>query len=113
MRGICCSSSRSNVAYRRPISALIEDGILKPLGMNQTFLPERGPDKRAIMAPELLNRAVQGYADTGMAIGPPGDQQSYYDFPGTGQMFSSARDLAIFMAAWARRSIRNCGKPCR
>ena len=67
--------------YRRPISALIEDRILKPLGMNQTFFPERGPDKRAIMVPELLNRAVQGYADTGMAIGPPGDQQSYYDFP--------------------------------
>jgi beta-lactamase class C len=34
-----------------------------------------------------------------MAIGPPGNQQSYYDFAGTGQMFSTARDLAIFMAA--------------
>ena len=51
------------------------------------------------MVPELLQRAVQGYSVTGMAIGPPGDQQSYYDFPGTGQMFSSARDLAIFLAA--------------
>ena len=34
-----------------------------------------------------------------MPIGPPGNQQSYYDFPGTGQIFSSARDLAIFVAA--------------
>jgi beta-lactamase class C len=85
--------------YGRPIAELIETRILKPLGMNQTFLPERGPDNRAVMAPELLQRIVQGYADTGMAIGPPGDQQSYYDFPGTGQMFSSARDLASFVAA--------------
>ncbi len=28
--------------YGRPIGELIEDRILKPLGMNQTFLPERG-----------------------------------------------------------------------
>ena len=96
---MCCCSSRSNVATAEPIGELIEDRILKPLGMNQTFLPERGPDNRAIMAPELLKRVVQGYSDTGMAIGPPGNQQSYYDFPGTGQMFSSARDLAIFLAA--------------
>jgi beta-lactamase class C len=67
--------------------------------MNQTFLPERGPDTRAILVPRLLKNVVQGYAYTGMAIGPPGDQQSYYDFPGTGQMFSSARDLATFLAA--------------
>jgi beta-lactamase class C len=85
--------------YGRPVGELIEERILKPLGMNQTFLPERGPDNRAIIAPELLKRVVQGYSDAGMAIGPPGNQQSYYDFPGTGQMFSSARDLGIFLAA--------------
>ena len=85
--------------YGRPIGELIEDRILKPLGMNQTFLPERGPDNRAIMVPELLKRVVQGYSDTGLVIGSPGNQQSYYDFPGTGQMFSSARDLATFLAA--------------
>jgi len=85
--------------YGRPIGELIEERILKPLGMNQTFLPERGPDNRAIMAPELLKNVVQGYSDAGMAIGPPGDHQTYYDFPGTGQMFSSARDLATFLAA--------------
>ena len=77
----------------------MRDEILKPLGMNQTFLPERGPDNRAIMAPELLKNVVQGYSETGMAIGSPGNQQSYYDFPGTSQMFSSARDLATFLAA--------------
>lgn len=85
--------------YGRPIRELIEDRILKPLGMNQTFLPERGPDHRAIMAPALLKRVVQGYSDAGVAIGAPGSQQSYYDFPGTGQMFSTARDMATFVAA--------------
>jgi beta-lactamase class C len=85
--------------YGRPIGALIEARILKPLGMDQTFLPERGPDNHAIMAPELLKNVVQGYSDAGTAIGPPGNQQSYFDFPGTGQMFSSARDLATFLAA--------------
>ena len=85
--------------YGRPISELIESRILQPLGMNETFLPERGPDNHSSMAPELLQRAVQGYDDDGLAIGAPGNQQSYFDVPGTGQMFSSARDLAILVAA--------------
>jgi beta-lactamase class C len=85
--------------YGRPIHELIEDRILKPLGMHSTFLPERGPDNRAIMPSELLQETVQGYSDQGAPIGPPGNQQSYFDFPGTGQMFSTARDLSIFVAA--------------
>lgn len=32
-------------------------------------------------------------------IGVPGSQHSYYDFAGTEQMFSSARDLVIFLGA--------------
>jgi len=85
--------------YGVPIGKLITSRILKPLGMNSTLLPERGPDNRAVMSEAMMQRAVQGYTDQGMPIGPPGDQQSYYDFPGTGQMFTSARDLAIFVAA--------------
>ena len=85
--------------YGRPIGELIESRILKPLGMNNTFIPERGPDNRAMMSAALLQRTAQGYSDNGMAIGPPGGQHSYYDFPGTGQMFSSAQDLSIFLAA--------------
>jgi beta-lactamase class C len=42
---------------------------------------------------------VQGYSFDGTPIGPPGNQQSYYDFSGTGQMFSTVRDLAVLMAA--------------
>jgi beta-lactamase class C len=85
--------------YHRSIRELIESRILKPLGMKETFVPEREEDNRAGMTSHLMRRVVQGYSDNGTAIGPPGNQQSYYDFPGTGQMFSSTRDLAIFLAA--------------
>ena len=50
-------------------------------------------------APELLRKTVQGYSEHGAPIGPPGNQQGYFDFPGTGQMFSTARDLVTFMVA--------------
>jgi beta-lactamase class C len=84
--------------YGTPIAALFEQRILKPIGMNATSVPERGEDSRAVMDEVWMHRAVQGYSDQGMAIGPIGDQQSYFDFPGTGQMFSSPRDLATFVA---------------
>jgi beta-lactamase class C len=85
--------------YGLPISELIENRILKPLGMNSTLLPERGPDNHSILSPKLMQRVAQGYLYNGMPVGAPGDQQSYYDFAGTEQMFSSARDLAIFLEA--------------
>ncbi|HTV35634.1 MAG TPA: serine hydrolase [Xanthobacteraceae bacterium] len=85
--------------YGTPIGALITDRILRPLGMNSTLVPERGPDNRAIMSEVFLQRAVQGYAANGTAIGPIGNQQSYYDFSGTGQMFSTVCDLELFVAA--------------
>ena len=73
--------------YGAPISTLFEQRILKPIGMNAISVPERGEDSRAVMDEAWMQRAVQGYSDQGMAIGPIGDQQSYLDFPGTGQMF--------------------------
>jgi beta-lactamase class C len=85
--------------YGLPIRELIENRILKPLGMNSTLLPERGPDNHSILSPELMPRIVQGYLYNGTPVGAPGDQHSYYDFAGTEQMFSSARDLAIFLDA--------------
>ena len=85
--------------YGRPIHELIEERILKPLGMTATSLPERGEDNRAVMDAAWMQRVVQGYSYQGMAIGAPGNQQSYFDFPGAGQMFSSARDLSTFVAA--------------
>src|SRR5215469_15915174 len=85
--------------YGRPIGELIERHITAPLGMVSTLVPERGPDDQAMMAPELLRRVVQGYGKDDAIIGLPGDQQGYFDFPGTGQMFSSAHDLAIMLRA--------------
>ncbi|MCP3374062.1 serine hydrolase [Bradyrhizobium cajani] len=85
--------------YHTPIATLFEQRILKPLGMTATSVPERGEDNRAVMDEAWMRRVVQGHSDQGTAIGPIGNQQSYFDFPGTGQMFSSARDLATFVAA--------------
>ncbi|WP_198963874.1 serine hydrolase [Bradyrhizobium sp. Y36] len=85
--------------HGKPIHELIQRRILRPLTMDATFVPERGPDGRAVMDAASMQRLVQGYSDQGMAIGPIGNQQSYFDFPGTGQMLSSARDLATFVAA--------------
>jgi beta-lactamase class C len=85
--------------YGTPIATLIDRNVIAPLGMTSTVVPERGQDNRAVMSPQFLQRAVQGYSLHGEPIGLPGNQQSYFDFPGTGQMFSSARDLAILLAA--------------
>ncbi len=85
--------------YGKPIAALIENGITKPLGMQSTLVPERGADGTARMSPELLARTVQGFSFAGDPIGRPGNQQGYFDFPGTGQMFSTARDLSLLLAA--------------
>ena len=85
--------------YGKPIAELLDRAVIAPLGMTLTVVPERGADDRAIMSAALLQRAVQGYARDGETIGLPGNQQSYFDFPGTGQMFSTAHDLAQLLAA--------------
>jgi beta-lactamase class C len=80
--------------FGMPIGELMHRRLLDPLGMTSTFIPERG-----VLAAEFPGRVVQGYAADGHPVGAPGDQQTYFDFPGTGQMFSSARDLATFLVA--------------
>ncbi len=84
--------------FHTPIAELLERRVIQPLGLTSTFVPERGADDRAMLDTQLLQRAVQGYSRDGAPIGFPGNQQSYFDFPGTGQMFSSARDLAVVLA---------------
>jgi beta-lactamase class C len=82
-----------------PIDELVALRIFEPLGMSSSTIPQRGKDGRSGLSPPLLQRAVQGYAENGAPVGAPGDQQTYYDWPGTGQMYSSARDLAVFLEA--------------
>ena len=81
------------------VGDLAEQEVFEPLGMNASWIPRHGKDGRSDLPPPLLQRAVQGYSEEGVTIGQPGDQQTYYDWPGTGQMYSSVRDLAVFLNA--------------
>jgi beta-lactamase class C len=83
--------------YGTPIDELIAQRLLRPLGMTSTIVP--GPHENAHLPPEYAHRAVQGYAEDGTPLGEPGIRESYYHWPGTGQMYSSTRDMAIFLAA--------------
>ena len=85
--------------FAMPIGKLLQKRVFEPLGLSSTILPLRGVGGRAQLPPELMARTVQGYGKDGEPVGAPGDQQTFYDFPGTGQMFSSSRDLAVFLAA--------------
>jgi len=83
--------------YDTPIDELIEQRLLRPLGMTSTTVP--GNQEDAHLSPEHQQRAVQGYAEDGTPLGEPGSRESYYHWPGTGQMYSSTRDMAIFLTA--------------
>jgi beta-lactamase class C len=85
--------------FQSPIGDLIGAHVLKPLGMADTTLPLGDEHGRAKLPPALLERTVQGYSEQGEPIGAPGDVQTYYHWPGTAQMYSSARDVARFLAA--------------
>jgi len=47
----------------------------------------------------LFGRAVQGYSPMGKPIGPPGQETGVFQWPGAGQIYSSSRDMATFLAA--------------
>jgi beta-lactamase class C len=82
-----------------PYGTLLEQRLLRRLGLSSTVLPVRGASSVGLLAPSLKRRAVQGYGEDGRPIGKPGDMQGHYYWPGSGQMFSSARDMAAFLAA--------------
>ena len=67
--------------------------------MASTTLPRLYYSPRGHLSPEHKHRAVQGYSEDGEPFGVPGDQQGYYYWPGTSQMYSSARDMAAFLGA--------------
>jgi beta-lactamase class C len=80
--------------FAMPIDRLVAQRVVTPLGLESTTLP---PGDR--LPPSLLARAVQGYDEHGAPFGAPGDAAGFYTIPGSGQMFSSARDLAALLAA--------------
>ena len=82
-----------------PYAKLLEQRLLAPLGMTSTAMPVPRPNARGQIAPALRQRAVQGYAVDGHPVGQPGNEQGVFNWAGTGQMYSSARDMAVFLAA--------------
>src|SRR5260370_32108581 len=81
------------------LDTLIRQDLLAPLGMTSTVFPQPNQSPNGQLAAEYKARAVQGYAEDGKPVGEPGDQQGYYDWPGTGQVYASARDMAQFLGA--------------
>jgi beta-lactamase class C len=85
--------------FNTPIAKLMEARVLAPLGMSSTVMPVPTANGRGRLAPEFRRRAVQGYNFDAKPVGEPGNQQGVFNWPGTGQMYSSARDMAVFLAA--------------
>jgi beta-lactamase class C len=77
--------------FNTHFTALMRERITGPLGMNSTALP---------LPRDLLGRAVQGYGPAGRPVGRPGEEgEGTFNFPGAGQIYSSSRDMATFLAA--------------
>ncbi len=76
--------------FNTRFAALMHERITGSLGMNSTALP---------LPRDLLGRAVQGYGTMGRPIGRPGEESGTFKWPGAGQIYSSARDMAAFLAA--------------
>jgi len=71
-------------------AALMHQRLTGPLGMTSTALP---------LPRDLLGRAVQGYGPGGRSVGRPGMEGGTFEWPGSGQIYSSSRDMATFLAA--------------
>src|SRR5881397_1440128 len=76
--------------FNTRFAALMHQRLTGPLGMTSTALP---------LPRDLLGRAVQGYSPTGQPSGRPGEEGGTFEWPGSGQIYSSSRDMATFMAA--------------
>ena len=76
--------------FNTPFARLMHERITGPLGMTSTALP---------LPRDLLDRAVQGYSSQGQPIGNPGVEGGAFEWPGSGQIYSSSRDMATFLTA--------------
>src|SRR5881392_999677 len=74
--------------FNTRFAALMHERITGPLGMSSTALP---------LPRDLLGRAVQGYGPMGRSLGRPGMEGGTFEWPGSGQIYSSARDMATFL----------------
>jgi beta-lactamase class C len=76
--------------FNTRFAALMRERITDPLGMSSTSLPAQR---------DLLGRTVQGYGPAGRPVGRPGEEQGIFKWAGAGQIYSSSRDMAMFLAA--------------
>lgn len=76
--------------FNTPFAQLMHQRITGPLVMNSTALP---------LPRDLLARAVQGYNPQGQPLGKPGMEGGTFQWRGSGQIYSSSRDMATFLAA--------------
>ena len=76
--------------FNTQFAALMHQRLTGPLGMTSTALP---------LPRDLLGRAVQGYGPAGRPIGRLGTEGGTFQWPGSGQIYSSPRDMAAFLAA--------------
>jgi beta-lactamase class C len=76
--------------FNTPFARLMHQRITGPLGMTSTALP---------LPRDLVGRAVQGYGSQGQPIGNPGMEGGAFEWPGTGQIYSSAHDMATLLTA--------------
>jgi beta-lactamase class C len=76
--------------FNTRFATLMHQRLTGPLGMTSTALP---------LPRDLLGRAVQGYGSSGRPIGRPGMEGGTFQWPGSGQIYSSSRDMATFLAA--------------
>src|SRR5262249_7597634 len=77
--------------FNTPIAKLMEERLTAPLGMSSTVMPVPTANGRGQLAPAFKRRAVQGYNFDAQPVGAPGNQQGPFNWPGTGQLYSSAR----------------------
>ena len=85
--------------FNTPIAKLMDARVLAPLGMSSTVMPVPTANARGQLAPAFCRRAVLGYNFDARPVGEPGNQLGTFNWPGTGQLYSSARDMAVFLAA--------------
>jgi beta-lactamase class C len=76
--------------FNTPFARLMHQRITGPLGMTSTALP---------LPRDLLGRAVQGYSRQGQPLGKPGMEGGAFQWRGSGQIYSSSRDMATFLGA--------------
>ena len=76
--------------FNTPFAQLMHERVTGPVGMTSTALP---------LPRDLLGRAVQGYNPQGHPLGKPGMEGGTFEWPGSGQIYSSSRDMATFLAA--------------